>query len=44
MTEPAVVAPPPRRRKEVSQTPRKMTPDVVELIEKKLMQERWSPD
>jgi len=33
-----------RRRQEASDQPRKMTPDVVELIEEKLTQEQWSPD
>lgn len=33
-----------QRRKGASETPRKMTPDVVELIEEKLTQEQWSPD
>src|SRR5580658_5732989 len=33
-----------RRRKEASDKPRKMTPDLVELIEEKLTQEQWSPD
>ena len=33
-----------QRRKEASDKPRKMTPDLVELIEQKLMQEQWSPD
>src|SRR6202795_3044487 len=32
------------RRKEASDKPRKMTPDLVELIEEKLTQEQWSPD
>src|ERR1700693_2851616 len=31
-----------RRRQEASDQPRKMTPDVVELIEEKLTQEQWS--
>ena len=30
-----------RRRKEASDKPRKMTPDLVELIEEKLTQEQW---
>ena len=29
---------------EASDKPRKMTPDLVELIEEKLTQEQWSPD
>ena len=33
-----------QRRKEASDKPRKMTPDLVELIEEKLTQEQWSPD
>ena len=33
-----------RRRKEASDKPRKMTPDLVELVEEKLTQEQWSPD
>jgi IS30 family transposase len=33
-----------QRRTEASDKPRKMTPDVVELIEEKLTQEQWSPD
>ena len=33
-----------QRRKEASDKPRKMTPDLVELIEQKLTQEQWSPD
>ena len=33
-----------QRREEVSDKPRKMTPDLVELIEEKLTQEQWSPD
>jgi transposase len=33
-----------QRRKEASNRPRKMTPDLVELIEEKLTQEQWSPD
>src|ERR1700720_3542603 len=32
------------RRKEASDKPRKLTPDLVELIEEKLTRERWSPD
>ena len=32
------------RRKEASDKPRKMTPDLVELIEEKLTREQWSPD
>src|SRR5271157_1409683 len=32
-----------QRRKEASDKPRKMTPDLVELIEEKLTQEQWSP-
>src|ERR1700680_493570 len=30
-----------RRRQEASDQPRKMTPDVVELIEEKMTQEQW---
>ena len=33
-----------QRREEASDKPRKMTPDLVELIEEKLTQEQWSPD
>ena len=33
-----------QRRKEASDKPRKMTPDLVELVEQKLTQEQWSPD
>ena len=33
-----------QRREEASNKPRKMTPDLVELIEEKLTQEQWSPD
>ena len=33
-----------QRRQEASDKPRKMTPDLVELIEEKLTQEQWSPD
>src|ERR1700730_13534182 len=33
-----------QRRKEASDKPRKMTPDLVELIEEKLTREQWSPD
>jgi len=33
-----------RRRQEASDQPRKMTPDVVKLIEEKLTREQWSPD
>jgi len=33
-----------QRRKEASDKPRKMTPDLVELVEEKLTQEQWSPD
>src|SRR6202167_3122017 len=33
-----------QRRKEASDKPRKMTPDLVELDEEKLTQEQWSPD
>ena len=33
-----------QRRKKASDKPRKMTPDLVELIEEKLTQEQWSPD
>lgn len=33
-----------RRRKAASLTPRKMTPDLVDLIEEKLTLEQWSPD
>src|ERR1700750_3282286 len=33
-----------QRRKEASDKPRKMTPDLVALIEGKLTQEQWSPD
>src|ERR1700683_4641625 len=32
------------RRKEASDKPRKMTPELVELVEEKLTQEQWSPD
>ena len=32
------------RRKKASDKPRKMTPDLVELIEEKLTREQWSPD
>ena len=32
-----------QRREEASDKPRKMTPDLVELIEEKLTQEQWSP-
>jgi IS30 family transposase len=32
------------RRKEASDKPRKMTPDLVALVEAKLTQEQWSPD
>ena len=35
---------PSTRRQEASDKPRKMTPDLVELIEEKLTQEQWSPD
>jgi hypothetical protein len=31
-----------QRRKEASDKPRKMTPDLVELVEQKLTQEQWS--
>src|SRR5271157_1601092 len=33
-----------QRREDASDKPRKMTPDLVELIEEKLTQEQWSPD
>jgi len=33
-----------QRRQEASDQPRKMTPDVVKLIEEKLTREQWSPD
>jgi len=33
-----------QRRKEASDKPRKMTPDLVVLVEEKLTQEQWSPD
>ena len=33
-----------QRREEASDKPRKMTPDLVELIEEKLTQEQWSSD
>ena len=33
-----------RRRKEASDKPRKMTPEVVAVIEEKLTQEQWSPE
>jgi IS30 family transposase len=33
-----------QRRQEASDKPRKITPDLVELIEEKLTQEQWSPD
>ena len=33
-----------QRRKEASDKPRKMTPDLVALVEEKLTQEQWSPD
>src|SRR4249920_2649721 len=33
-----------QRREEASDKPRKMTPDLVELIEEELTQEQWSPD
>ena len=33
-----------QRRKDASDKPRKMTPDLVELVEEKLTQEQWSPD
>ena len=33
-----------QRRQKASDKPRKMTPDLVELIEEKLTQEQWSPD
>jgi transposase, IS30 family len=33
-----------QRGKEASDKPRKMTPDLVELVEEKLTQEQWSPD
>src|ERR1700690_3130756 len=33
-----------QRRKEASDKPRKMTPDLVELVGEKLTQEQWSPD
>lgn len=33
-----------RRRKAASLVPRKMTPDLIILIEEKLTQEQWSPD
>lgn len=33
-----------KRRKEASLTPRKMTPDLVNLVEEKLTGEQWSPD
>ena len=33
-----------QRRQEASDKPRKMTPDLVELIEEKLTQEQWSGD
>ena len=33
-----------QRRKDASDEPRKMTPDLVELVEEKLTQEQWSPD
>jgi IS30 family transposase len=32
-----------QRRKEASDKPRKMTPDLVALVEEKLTQEQWSP-
>ena len=33
-----------QRRKEASDKPRKMTPNLVALVEEKLTQEQWSPD
>jgi IS30 family transposase len=33
-----------QRRQKASDQPRKMTPDVVKLIEEKLTREQWSPD
>jgi len=33
-----------QKRQAASEKPRKMTPEVVELIEEKLTQEQWSPD
>ena len=33
-----------QRRQEASDKPRKITPDLVELIEEKLTQQQWSPD
>jgi transposase, IS30 family len=33
-----------QKRQAASENPRKMTPEVVELIEEKLTQEQWSPD
>jgi IS30 family transposase len=33
-----------QKRKEASDKPRKMTPDLVDLIEEKLTREQWSPD
>ena len=33
-----------QRREEASDKPRKITPDLVELIEEKLTHEQWSPD
>ena len=33
-----------QRRKEASDKPRKMTPDLVALVEEKLTQEQWRPD